>query len=85
MITFVAKVIHFKVSSILDEGHFYICSKPGSPVVDGRWTWDKEVVTCKKCLKVLARHPAYMQCRSMKFTDEDDAVHDLKESGGKEK
>jgi len=67
MRTFIAKVVHLRVSPIEKGEDYYLCNH--KPLIDGRWTWDKKVVTCKNCLKNLPC--CYMQRRTMKFTDDE--------------
>ncbi len=69
MRTFKAKVIHLRVSRYHGEPDRYICSKVERPVEDGRWTWNKDKVTCKNCLK-RSKRVMYMQRRKMKWVEE---------------
>ncbi len=38
----------------------YICNQ-ACRMTPEKWTWQTELVTCKKCLNQLAKHPFYMQ------------------------
>jgi len=74
MRTFIAKVIHLRISPAIKGDDFYICSKKRKLIVDGRWTWNNDKVTCKNCLKILNNHPCFMQRRTAKFIDESNDV-----------
>ena len=64
-------VIHFKTSSYDGKKEAYLCRSFYTPVIDGRWTYDKNKVTCKDCLKKLSKPIVYCQTRKFIVIDEE--------------
>ena len=63
------KIIHFRHSADGQEDK-YICRKWGTPIKEGCWTWHKEEVTCKNCLKKLSKRIVFMQRRRFNIVDD---------------
>lgn len=59
------QIKHLRISPIEKGDDYYLCNK--SPLKENKWTWKKEEVTCKNCLKKLSKHPVYMQRREFQI------------------
>ena len=62
------EIIHLRISPH-DHKDVYLCNW-ACGMTDGKWAWDKEKVTCKNCLRALAKHITYRQVRKTKYIDE---------------
>ena len=67
------KITHLRVSPYHEGEDYYICKckSKNSKIIEGKWTWDKEKVTCKNCLKGM-KGSVYMQRRKFKYIDEEE-------------
>ncbi|HUV72224.1 MAG TPA: hypothetical protein VMW25_04390 [Clostridia bacterium] len=61
------KIKHLRIT--VGEEDCYICNQACCITLE-KCTWKKEEVTCKNCLKQLAKHPTYMQKRKYKIVKE---------------
>jgi hypothetical protein len=66
------KIIHLRVSPFIEGSSCcdcYICTLNPKTFIKERATWNREEVTCKKCLKQ-SEHKMYRQRRKYKVIEE---------------